>query len=107
MGAQGGDHRLDRLEAFAAGQGIEPALDQIGLVALDPQAGALAGQGGQQVHVLRRHSRPASANFAAMMSPSNGFMMYSSAPASSASRMASILFSTVQKTTVGPWPPGS
>ena len=41
------------------------------------------------------------------MSPSNGFMMYSSAPASSASRMWSRSFSTVQNTTTGASPPGS
>ena len=41
------------------------------------------------------------------MSPSNGFMMYSSAPASSASRMRSRSFSTEQNTTFGRSPPGS
>ena len=45
--------------------------------------------------------RPTSANFAVTMSLSNGFMMYSLAPACSARAMCATSFSVVQNTTLG------
>src|SRR6266702_6068315 len=53
-----------------------------------------------------RATRPTDWNFAAMISLSNGFMMYSLAPACSAREIWSMLFSVVQNTTLGKSPPG-
>src|SRR5262249_40346767 len=51
-------------------------------------------------------TNPTSLNLSVTMSLSNGFMMYSSAPASSARAMWSMPFSVVQNTTLGASPPG-
>src|SRR4051794_27646847 len=49
---------------------------------------------------------PTSWNFAVTMSLSNGFMMYSLAPACSARAICATSFSVVQNTTLGTSPPG-
>src|ERR1043166_5890095 len=51
--------------------------------------------------------RPTSWNLASTMYLSNGFMMYSLAPAWSARAMCTTSFSVVQNTTLGASPPGS
>src|SRR5665213_1874815 len=51
-------------------------------------------------------NRPTSWNFAVTISLSNGFMMYSLAPARSARAMCATSFSVVQNTTLGRSPPG-
>src|ERR1700733_10687532 len=92
--------------ALAARHRAQPALDQIGLVGRHLEPGANPAQGDDLGDFLGGH-RPASANLAEMMSPSNGFMMYSLAPASSASRMWARSFSTLPNPTVGASPSGS
>jgi hypothetical protein len=54
-----------------------------------------------------RQISPTSWNLASTISLSNGFMMYSLAPACSARAICTTSFSVVQNTTLGPSPPGS
>ncbi|OIQ65443.1 hypothetical protein GALL_529960 [mine drainage metagenome] len=105
--AQIAQHVVDRTKAFAARHRGQAALDEIGLLRVDQQAGARRADLRRQFAILKRHASPTSTSLEAMMSPSKGFMMYSLAPAASASRIWSRSFSTVQSTTVGLSPPGS
>ena len=58
-------------------------------------------------HAGRRQINPTSWNFASTMSLSNGFMMYSLAPACSARAICATSFSVVQNTTFGRRRPAS
>ena len=106
-GPQLGHQGLDRRHALAARQGRQPALDEEGALHPEHQTGPVAGHARDELQILGPHMRPAWTNFASMMSPSKGFMMYSSAPSSRASAIRAGSFSLVQNTTTGPSPPGS
>ena len=89
--AQGGDEIREGDETLAPGDGPEATFDQIGLGRVDHHAGARLHQDPEDFDVVGLHAAtpvgrtmPLCRNFDWMMSPSNGFMMYSSAPASRA-----------------------
>src|SRR5690606_12747795 len=82
----------------------EEAADRRGIVHQHHAVWLRAGAMGQAGRRNRHHSIPIWASLDWMMSLSNGFMMYSSAPAPIASLMCRRSFSVVQNTTIGERP---
>src|SRR5690606_39470681 len=86
---QAGQHGFDVVIAFATRHRPQPMLGQLHPVASQPDAGARRQQGLKTIKILRRHdgdsTTPTSASLACRISPSKGFITYSSAPADRAS----------------------